>query len=304
MHTLIKNVRNRNEMLIPINISASHFVAAKINITEYDKKITITLYDSLEPDFDASPNSFEKPLLTCINVLAAFIVYERSSNHRFNLDIDNITFDVKYQNVPQQLDGSSCGLFQGVFLIYLLSNQRVPECICLQQVLNDENLELQWCVDNRNNRTKYETFIAALRANFAAFYSDTTTERKELFNDQVGKFTCPGLTGGLTRNHQVVQMGQSFRPGKKFMVQIGSTTVHFGQKGAYDFTRRGKDAHNIARKKRYIERHAAHEDWTKRGLHSAGFWARWILWNKTSKRASIRDVEAKYNLHIVPFSIK
>jgi hypothetical protein len=85
------------------------------------------------------------------------------------------------------------------------------------------------------------------------------------------------------------------------MAQIGSTTVHFGQKGAYDFTRRGADAHNITRKKSYIRRHAAHEDWTKNGLRSAGFWARWILWNKPSKRASIRDLEAKYNLHIVPF---
>jgi hypothetical protein len=186
----------------------------------------------------------------------------------------------------------------------------VPECICLEQVLNSENVKLKWSAHKNQNEVGnayYLKFIAALRANFAALYSDRTTSAEELFNEQVQKFTCPQaeVTGGFSnRNKQVVQLGQSFRPGKKFMVKIGSTTVHFGQKGAYDFTRRGKDAHNIERKKRYIRRHAAHEDWTKRGMHTAGFWARWILWNKPSKRASIRDVEAKYNLHIVPFSIK
>ena len=292
----VDNVTNQNEMLVPLHISNNHFVIAKVNIAPDDTKITIKLYDSLK----RKHTRFQIPLKICISVLATFIVYKRSKNERFS-NYKDLTFDVTYAVVPPQLDVITCGLFQSVFLIYLLNNDEVPQCICIE--------ELKWCVDNRNNRTKYETFIAALRENFASFYSDTTTSQQVLFDEQVQKFTCRGqeegnVRGGSTRNKQVVQLGQSFRPGKKFMVQMGSTTVHFGQKGAYDFTRRGKDAHNIERKKRYIKRHAEHEDWTKRGMHTAGFWARWILWNKPSKRASIRDVEAKYNLHIVPFSIK
>ena len=60
-------------------------------------------------------------------------------------------------------------------------------------------------------------------------------------------------------------------------------TIHFGQKGASDYTK-NKDKE---RKKSYIERHRPRENWSD--PLTAGFWSRYVLWNKTSLEASIRD---------------
>ena len=34
------------------------------------------------------------------------------------------------------------------------------------------------------------------------------------------------------------------------------------------------------RKQRYIHRHKNNEHWLKSGIDTAGFWSRWLLWNK------------------------
>ena len=65
-------------------------------------------------------------------------------------------------------------------------------------------------------------------------------------------------------------------------------TVHFGANGMSDFTIH-KDPE---RKQRYIDRHSTHEDWAN--PVSAGALSRWILWNKTSLRASIADYKKKF----------
>ena len=49
-----------------------------------------------------------------------------------------------------------------------------------------------------------------------------------------------------------------------------------------------------ARMARYIIRHRAREDWTLRGVRSPGFWSRWLLWNKPSLGASIRDLHRRF----------
>ena len=49
---------------------------------------------------------------------------------------------------------------------------------------------------------------------------------------------------------------------------------------------------------RYLERHKNNENWGKTGISSAGFWARWILWNKPSLSASIKDVEKRFKIKI------
>ena len=46
------------------------------------------------------------------------------------------------------------------------------------------------------------------------------------------------------------------------------------------------------RKKKYLARHKARENWTKSGLDTAGFWSRWLTWNKSSISASIKDIES------------
>ena len=88
---------------------------------------------------------------------------------------------------------------------------------------------------------------------------------------------------------------KSNKPNKKFMVTIdGKKTIHFGAKGMSDFTIH-KDP---KRKERYIARHKARENWTKSGIKSAGFFSRWILWNKPSLRDSIKDTEKRFNIKI------
>lgn len=88
---------------------------------------------------------------------------------------------------------------------------------------------------------------------------------------------------------------RSTRAGKKWQVSTPSgKTVHFGADGYSDYTKH-KDAD---RKDRYISRHRARENWRKSGVTTAGFWSRWLLWNKPSLAASISDIEKRFNIDI------
>lgn len=94
----------------------------------------------------------------------------------------------------------------------------------------------------------------------------------------------------------------STRKDKKFMVQyinpdsnIIGKVIHFGAKGYEDYTTH-KDNE---RKKRYIARHSINEDWTKGGIDTAGWWSRWLLWNKPSLSDSIKDINDRFNIKIV-----
>ena len=79
------------------------------------------------------------------------------------------------------------------------------------------------------------------------------------------------------------------------MVEVDGKTIHFGAEGYEDYTKH-KDPE---RKKRYITRHKANENWTKSGIKTAGFWSRWLLWGEPSISASIKAIENKFNLRIV-----
>ena len=65
-------------------------------------------------------------------------------------------------------------------------------------------------------------------------------------------------------------------------------TIPFGQRGASDMTQHKDEA----RKNRYILRHQKNEDWNN--IYTAGFWSRWILWNKSSISESIRDTNNRF----------
>ena len=67
-------------------------------------------------------------------------------------------------------------------------------------------------------------------------------------------------------------------------------TTHFGANGMSDYTQH-KDPE---RKQRYIDRHSHRENFND--YMSAGALSRWILWNKTSLKASITDYKNKFNL--------
>lgn len=84
---------------------------------------------------------------------------------------------------------------------------------------------------------------------------------------------------------------------KKYDVFVETTRgtikkVSFGATGYSDFTKH-KDPE---RKQRYINRHKARESWTKTGVATAGFWSRWVLWNKPTIRESLKDTITRFNL--------
>ena len=73
----------------------------------------------------------------------------------------------------------------------------------------------------------------------------------------------------------------------------GKKTIHFGAKGYSDFTIH-KDEE---RKDRYINRHKKTENWND--PKTAGFYAKNILWNKKSVKASVEDTNKRFkNIHI------
>ena len=92
-----------------------------------------------------------------------------------------------------------------------------------------------------------------------------------------------------------VVIRKSHRPEKKLEAVIdGTKTVPFGQEGASDFNFH-KDP---ARKERYINRHKKNEHWDD--PTTAGFYSRWLLWNKPTLKQSVSDLNNKYeNINFV-----
>ena len=91
-----------------------------------------------------------------------------------------------------------------------------------------------------------------------------------------------------------VVISPSDRKDKKFEARInGRKSIHFGAKGYEDFTIHKDDL----RKHRYIDRHSKNEDWNN--ALTAGFYSRWLLWNKKTLKDSIDDVNRRFpQLHI------
>ena len=89
--------------------------------------------------------------------------------------------------------------------------------------------------------------------------------------------------------------GPSSNSSKKYMVVLlkpdgRKKTIHFGAKGMDDYTKTG----NVDQKNRYIQRHKDKENWND--PLTAGFWAKHILWNKTTINQSLADTKRQYNL--------
>ena len=87
-----------------------------------------------------------------------------------------------------------------------------------------------------------------------------------------------------------VVLTKSKKPDKKYDARMdGTKTVSFGQKGASDYTKHK----NPDRKDRYIDRHKAREDWTNSGAKTAGFYSKHVLWNKTTLKESVDDINER-----------
>ena len=104
----------------------------------------------------------------------------------------------------------------------------------------------------------------------------------------------------------IIYLFRSDRPNKKLMIKFinpytgRENTIHFGGikpngEPYQDFTIHK----NPARKERYLKRHSGmHEDYTN--IYTPGALARFILWNKPTISASIKDTNERFNIKIVP----
>ena len=105
------------------------------------------------------------------------------------------------------------------------------------------------------------------------------------------------------------RLESSPRSQKKWRVTTPSgKTVDFGASGYSDYTLHLDED----RKNRYISRHggdesknlSSREDWSKNGTEAAGFWSRWLLWNKPGFMASVKDIKSKFNIDLDITSVK
>ena len=97
-----------------------------------------------------------------------------------------------------------------------------------------------------------------------------------------------------------IYLSRSTRSDKKYMVKVDGKTIHFGAKGYENYGGVGKERHtDEERKKRYITRHKERENWTKSGIATAGFWSRWLLWNKPTLQQNIKDIQQRFNVKII-----
>jgi hypothetical protein len=72
-------------------------------------------------------------------------------------------------------------------------------------------------------------------------------------------------------------------------------TIRFGAAGMTDFTKaRINGKPDEARKERYLDRHRVNQNWND--PLTAGFWARWLLWNKPTISESLADLRKRFDL--------
>tara|TARA_Y100000389_G_C17463438_1_gene523520 strand:- start:382 stop:837 length:456 start_codon:yes stop_codon:yes gene_type:complete len=105
-----------------------------------------------------------------------------------------------------------------------------------------------------------------------------------------------------------LQKGTDKKKYKVTLIKSDGTkkTIQFGASGYKDFTLHDKNVRDD-KKNRYLKSHKPRENWNKSGIKTAGFWSRWLLWNKSTISASIKDIEKRFDIKIVkgkPKSVK
>jgi hypothetical protein len=88
---------------------------------------------------------------------------------------------------------------------------------------------------------------------------------------------------------------KSLKPAKKYDAVFitdkdREKVISFGAAGMSDFTIH----HDEERKERYLNRHRKREHWDK--PDTPGALSRYILWNKKTLKASLKDYKQRFNL--------
>ena len=118
--------------------------------------------------------------------------------------------------------------------------------------------------------------------------------RKSKRRSRKSKRRSKGRSKGRSKSKgklKLVKIVKSPNKKKKYRAYF-STGKHtdFGAAGMSDFTKH-KDPERM---KRYLNRHKSRENW--RDPTTAGSLSRYVLWNKTSFRASVADYKRKFKL--------
>lgn len=101
----------------------------------------------------------------------------------------------------------------------------------------------------------------------------------------------PRKTSKTSGKLKLIKIAKSPKKEKKLRAYFSDGThTDFGAKNYSDFTKH----HDIERRSRYLARHKSREKWSS--PKTAGSLSKYILWNKTSLKASIADYKRKFNL--------
>ena len=105
------------------------------------------------------------------------------------------------------------------------------------------------------------------------------------------------IDNNLTR----VIISNSPKANKKLQAKISFNTgrfktIHFGAKGMEDYTTYYKKDKELAKQKRenYIKRHQSREDFSEKGVFTAGFLSRWILWEYPTIKKSVDELNNRF----------
>lgn len=96
---------------------------------------------------------------------------------------------------------------------------------------------------------------------------------------------------------ETIILSKSSVKGKKYRVFFESDgkAINFGATGYMDYIlSKGDDV----KRKAYLLRHKVNENWSKSGMRTAGFWSRWLLWEKPTLTGAIKNIEERFNVKI------
>lgn len=94
----------------------------------------------------------------------------------------------------------------------------------------------------------------------------------------------------------MIRLAPPTQKNKKFSVLFSDgKRTNFGDSRYQDYTQHG----DKKRRASYISRHSAREDHTRRGIRTAGWWSRYLLWGASPSIAgNIRNIEKRFGVDI------